>query len=190
MNKKIAGIVFVLIASVMATAVAPVMAFGPWQAFEVGNNPNLDLIPRGLINQRGAAAGNVAWFEMADVYQKWEYFDAVKGLGKANSAVEANMFAIFTWFADLFDYQAGESTVNENIWFYLSPEGSGYQYRHPSSNPLYALGYHGMVYWLTYYACAGLPLTMEEKNLIAMMVAGQHPDGVYWRYNFIAYIPD
>jgi hypothetical protein len=185
MKKKIAGIVFVLIASVMATTVVPVMAFGPWQAFEVDNNPNLDEGIRSLINQRGAAAGNVAWFMMADVYQKWSYFDAVAGLGKANSAVEADISVVATFLADLFAFGAGESTVNENKWFYLSPEGSGNQYTHSAYG-----GPHGMVYWLTFYASAGLGMSTANRKIAAAAEAALHPDGVYWRYNFIAYIPD
>ncbi len=177
--KKTAVVVFALALSMMAAVVAPVMAIGPEQAFVVGLNPNLRFAAGAVHIGRGAAGGNVLWYESPNGYSgKWEYFDATAGRGKINNAIIATISTISQFPADGNLYLAGKPTVNDNKWIYLSPEGSGNHFQFPLPSPLNALGSHGMIWWLFY-------LGFGRIVSVADNAAAQYPNGVFWQYNFV-----
>jgi len=164
--KKAAVLILALALSMMFMTVAPAMAIGPWQALEVGNNPNLWVSLGALHNSRGEAVGVVLWAESSGVWLKWSFFDALSGQGKANNAIAATLATLAQFSADVTAHINGEPAVNENKWIYLSQEGSGNQYNG-----------HGMVWWLFYL--------ISGSNDIASYGATRYPNGVYWKYNFI-----
>jgi len=180
--KKAIVTVFVLALIMIFPAVAPVMAIGPDQAFDVGNNPNLAVVLGLLQNDRGAAQGVVIWVESSKGYLgKWEFFDASEGEGRMNNAINAGILTLIQGGLDENAYVSGNPTVNENKWIFLSPEGSGYQFRFPDTptyHERYLLGYHGMIYWLFYLSFGHTPTLADD-------VAAAHPDGIFWNYNFV-----
>lgn len=152
---------------------APVMAIGPWQAGEVGNNPNLSVSNGGLRDERGEAGGYIVWVQSTNGYWlKWLFFDSSSGQGKMNSAIIADIATLAQSSADGLSYANGQNTVNENQWIYLSPDGSGTQYTVPG------LGTHGMVWWLFY---AGFGHSVATAN----DAASRYPNGAFWQYNFV-----
>jgi hypothetical protein len=164
--KKAAVLVPTLALLMISAAVAPVMAIGPWQAKDVGKNPNLVTLLGALKNDRGKAVGVVEWFGAQDVLMKMSFFDTVSGQGKANNAINATISTVAQFFTDFLAYMNGEPTVNENKWIILSPEGSGNQF-----------GGHGMIWWLFNYTFG--------NSATADLVASLYPNGVYWIYNFV-----
>jgi hypothetical protein len=169
--KKATVLIFALALLMMSAVVAPAMAIGPWEALEVGNNPNLWVALGALHNSRGEAVGVVVWTEISGVSLKWSFFDTVSGQGKANNAIVATLSTLAQFSADLNAYMNGEPTVNENKWIIMSPDGSGNQYFHPT------YGWHGTIWWLFYIG--------SGSSSIASYVASLYPNGVYWMYNFI-----
>lgn len=164
--KKAPVLILALALSVMFMTVAPAMAIGPWQALEVGNNPNLFVNLGALHNTRGETGVPVLWVETSGIWQKWSFFDALSGQGKVNNAIGATYPTLMQFLADWNAYVNGGPTVNENRWIYLSPEGSGNQYNG-----------HGMV-WCLFFGISG-------SEAIASFVASEYSNGVYWKYNFI-----
>ena len=180
--KKAVSIVFVLALIVIFPAIAPVMAIGPNQAFDVGNNPNLTFDLEALENHRGAALGFVLWHESSLGYSgKWWWFDASEGGGKMNNAIDADIYTLSQYGLDETTWLSGNPTVNENKWIFLSPEGSGNQFQFPDFPPYQAyhlLGSHGMIWWLFY-------LGFGNSVTLANFVAANYPDGIFWNYNFV-----
>lgn len=164
--KKASVLIFALALLMMFMTVAPAIAIGPWQAWEVGNNHNLFVNLGALHNTRGGSGTPVLWVETSGFWQKWSFFDALSGQGKANNAIAATYPTLMQFLADWNAYMNGEPTVNENNWIYLSPESSGNQYNG-----------HGMI-WCLFFGISG-------SNAIASSVASLYPNGVYWKYNFI-----
>lgn len=158
MKRGVSLIVLIMALLMTFAAVAPVLAIGPWEAVEVGNNPNLLTILGALKNDRGKAVGVVEWFEASGVWMKMSFFDTVSGQGKANNAITATISTVMQFYIDFHAYMDGKPTVNENKWIILSPEGSGNQYQFPDTpqtHNLYLLGSHGMIWWLLARALKG-----------------------------------
>ena len=177
--KKTAVVTFVLALSMIVGAIAPVIAIGPEEAFNVGLNPNLWIGGGAVHNNRGAAGGNVLWYESSKGYSgKWEMFDTASGQGKMNNAIIATINTLSQFSSDETAYLNGQPTVNENTWIFMSPEGSGNQFQFPSPNPLYALGPHGMIWWFFY-------LGFGHSVPFANTVAAEYPNGSFWQYNFV-----
>jgi hypothetical protein len=175
----------------MFAAVGPVLANGPDEAFLVGNNPNLWMSAppmSALHDSRGNAGGNIIWVEAHDrttgaylCSEKWNYFDAAAGAGKMNNAIIATMPTLNQFTADMTAYVAGNPTVNENKWIFMSPEGSGYQY---TSTTYPTLGTHGMIWWFFYGAFRAGNMPSSAASAAALAVAQAYPNGVFWNYNF------
>jgi hypothetical protein len=189
--KKTTGVVLGLALLMIFAAVGPVLANGPDEAFEVGNNPNLWMSTppmAALHNQRGNAGGNIIWVDIRDkttgayLYsEKWNFFDAAAGTGKTNNAIIATIPTLNQFTADNTAYAAGNPTVNDNKWIFLSPEGSGNQYTSPT---LPALGAHGMTWWFFFGSMRMGGLSSTAASAAATAIAGEYPNGVFWNYNF------
>ena len=167
LNKiRIAVATFLLIAAMMCT---PVLAIGPFQAVDVGNNPNLTALsfPEEVArNWRGEAGGYMNW-AASDI--KSMFFDASAGQGKANNAVQANMATLSEIALEL----SGDAQLTlENKWIYLSPEGSGNQF---TGGPL---GTHGMLWWFT-WGISG------HNVAVANQWASLYPDGAFWQFAIV-----
>ena len=178
--KKIAVLVLSMALLIPILSAVPVMAIGPDQAFDVGLNPNLFSLAGALHNERGAAGGNVLWFESSIGYMgKWEFFDAASGQGKMNNAIIASggLF-ILQYASDETAYLNGQPTVDENKWIFMSPEGSGNQFQFPLPSPLNALGSHGMIWWFFYFG-------FGRSVTFANQIAAEYPNGVFYQYTFI-----
>jgi len=182
MNKKILGIVVVLMA--VAMLATPVMAIAPLKALEVGNNPNLEPTETGydgVINNRGNAGGSIITvLGDSGVWIQWNWFNASSGKGKFKNAIEAGppdvpIFDIMD--ADTEAFANGEETLLENKWIFMSPDGSGKQISSP-------IGTHGLVFWM-YWGLAGGIAAMPDSAIFAAEHAAEFPDGVFWKYNFI-----
>ena len=185
MNRKILGIAVALIAVTMMTI--PVMAIGPTKALEVGNNPNLKPTTTGYgaVNTCGNSGdGVITVLDPRGIWIKWNWFNASIGKGKFNTAINAGpappepsvpIFDIME--ADIEAFLNAEETQLENKWIFMSPEGSGKQIPSP-------IGTHGMVFWM-FWGLAGGANAMPDSAIFAAEETAKHPDGVFWKYNFI-----
>jgi hypothetical protein len=180
--KKAIVAVFALALIMVFPAVAPVMAIGPDQSFDVGNNPNLTNALGALQNHRGAALGYVLWYESSKGFSgRWLFFDAPEGGGKMKNAIDADIYTLTQGSLDEAALLSGNPTVNENKWIFLSSESSGNQFIFPDTpayHALYLLGSHGMIWWLFYFG-------FGHSSTLANNVAAAHPDGVFWNYNYV-----
>jgi len=166
--KKTAVVVLALALLMMLGAVVPVMAIGPFNAGEVGNNKNLDFHSGGVRNFRGAADGSNIWAvssEGVGIFWRWRPVSEDKVL-------EDRAFVIsdITALAQLLYQIAGTQDPElENKWVYLSGTG-GAQYNA-------GFGSHGMMYWFLFLVFKDPALALSGER--------QNPDGTYFMYNFI-----
>ena len=185
MNKKILMLTITLLAvTMMAT---PVMAMGPTKALEVGNNPNLKPAITGIgavLTCGKSGNGVIIALDPRGVWIKWNWFNASIGKGKFKNAINAgpappepsvSIFNIME--ADTQAFLNGEETQLENKWIFMSPEGSGKQI---SS----LIGTHGMVFYMFWFLAGGAG-AMPDSAIFAAIETAKHPDGVFWKYNFI-----
>jgi hypothetical protein len=177
--KKATVPLLALASLMMFAAVAPVMAIGPEQAFDVGNNPNLWIGGGAIHNDHGEAGGNILWYKASSGYSgKWLLSDPTSGEGKMNDAIIATISIISQFAADQTAFLSGNPTVNENKWIFLSPDGSGNQFAY-SSGPFAAYGSHGILWWLMFFGPA------QRNATQASTIAANYPNGLFWNYNFV-----
>jgi len=143
-NKKIliALVIVIITTSILTT---PVMAIGPSNALDVGNNKNLEPSGQGVMNHRGGeGSGLIIWMigQSGMHWVKWEFQDAAsQAKGMMNNAIIAEysgpQSGLMPYFTSL-----GE---NENKWIYFSGDGETYpgQYTGP-------FGTHGMLWWFMF----------------------------------------
>jgi len=174
--------VLVLAVALLAVAMlaTPVMAIGPYNAYEVGNNPNLKYLNGGTVNAKGNAGGsNVwAWSTTNEYWVRWKWLDPSDAKGIMNSAIMVTNIMQLT--------QVTTSDYG-NKWIYLSGDGGSnlYQFQFPASgsNPQipYAyynsLGKHGMLWWLFFFAFGSVGA--------ADSTIGNFPNGALWMHNLI-----
>jgi len=150
-NRKILLIVLAFALVMVSSAFAPVLAYGPIRAFEVGHNPNIQAgipAPVGMV-QLDAADNTVIWVAIDGLIL--HDVNAGTGQGRMNNAIIVDM----TVLADIQVHP--ESYYNK--WIYLSPEDGT-----PNS------GGHGMLYYFV-IATWGPGMLSE--------VLGKHPDGLF-----------
>ena len=153
MNKKILMSTITLLAVTMM--VTPVMAIGPLKALEVGKNPKLDgSFPMGFVMLDDVGPNNIFWLNGLGVIMYGS--DAVKGEGRMNNAIIANI--------DTLVEMQTNPPLYENKWIYLSGT-DGAQWDNPFDDP--DKGSHGMAYWsfLTMFGpVASVELEQEYAN--------------------------
>ncbi len=141
----------------------PVMAFGPFQANDVGNNKNLLAMSEedAIINYRGAASGFNTWVigEAAGDWLQWRFRDTRDAPGLMNNALVCHLTDVNPRFL---------MVDNENQWIYLSGDALGQPNRTPSG--------HGTLY--LYMAALFGPTYASE-------VAEVFPYGVFYMYNIV-----
>lgn len=125
MNKKFLGFSFFLISAFLL--ITPVMAIGPFQALEVGNNENLDGVTGLLVFNDNPSGNTILWSSQGTIMLS---MIASKDQGRMNNAIIANIGTLMVMKNNP-DYR--------NKWIYLSGE---------SGPNLYMS--HGMLYWFTY----------------------------------------
>jgi hypothetical protein len=158
MDRKILIVTIVILAA--AILVTPVMAIGPFNALDVGNNKNLGSSGAGVMNHRGGEGGGLIYWMMGvsgEHWVKWEFQDAAsqaKGIMKNAIIAEYSgpQNGMMPYFVSL-----GE---NENKWIYLSGDGD-----YPSQYNGGILGTHGMLWWFMFGVTfvATYPVVFAEK---------------------------
>jgi hypothetical protein len=126
-NRRVLVICVALIALVMLAT--PVMAIGPKQAAEEGNNPNLAVMFGGVVNKRGAANGTNVWASAGNYSVEWKWRDPLEAKGLMNNALDVINTTL------LIQYMSGKY---DNKWMFLSGDGAG--------QPNKYMG-HGMLWW-------------------------------------------
>ena len=107
--KKAKYLISALLVLMLSAVAMPVMAIGPEQAAEVGNNPNLS-IPTGNPRLDTPSGVHNLW---TSVFNHW--IDASKGGGKMNNAVIVGPTADVT-----LAYLLTHLSEYENTWIYFS----------------------------------------------------------------------
>ncbi len=110
--KKAKYLISALLVLMLSAVAMPVMAIGPEQAAEVGNNPNLSS-PRGNPVLDTPSGVHNVW---TSAFNHW--IDASKGEGKMNNAVIVGPTADVT-----LAYLLTHISEYENTWIYLSQIG-------------------------------------------------------------------
>jgi hypothetical protein len=166
MNRKLSGIIVAILVS--AILVSPVMAIGPTNAGQVGNNPNLTLNPNGQPTMDNPSGSRRVWGH--DIVF---WLDASKANGVINNAI----------IADISTLSALGKNPDEfnNMWIYLSGEHYGNTFNNPIDNP--DVGSHGMFYWML----RGLGFPHSYALAVALDRA---PDGFYFRMHDSGSIED
>jgi len=183
---KKAALVLAVALMVVAMLATPVMAIGPYNAYEVGNNPNLKYLNGGTVNAKGNAGGsNVwAWSTTNEFWVRWKWLQPTDAKGILNKAVMATSME---------DLELVVTADYENKWIYLSGDDkpsypNPYQFRFPkptnASDPdyptnmyLWSLGSHGMLWWLFFFAF--------KSPTAANSAATSFPYGALWMHNNI-----
>ncbi len=176
MKKIILACAMTLIfAAILAT---PVLAIGPFQAYEVGNNKNLRPLGSALGNFRGGEGkGSIYWMWMAtdQHWVRWEYQDALQAKGLINVAIIAQYSGspsgMSAYFVTL------SSDENDNKWIYLSGDGG--------ANPSQYMG-HGMLYWFAFGIARLGGANSTAAAGIASGIVSRYPAGEFWRHNTIS----
>ncbi len=123
---------------------SPVMAIGPNQAGEVGNNPNLESMLGGMINLRGDASGTNVWAysTTSQNWVKWNWRNPEDAKGIMNNAIVVHI--------SILGQIAGPTY--ENKWLYLSGDGgtNADQYAF-AAGPYKTYGSHGMLWWFFFF---------------------------------------
>jgi len=113
--KKVKFLVPALLVLILSVVAMPVMAIGPFQAAEVGNNPNLSL-PAGNPTLDTPSGVHNLWGEFTGIFNHW--INASKGEGKMNNAVIVGPNADVT-----LSYLLTHLSEYENTWIYFSQIG-------------------------------------------------------------------
>ncbi len=174
MNRKV---LFVFVAlTALAMLATPVIAIGPLQALEVGNNKNLSSIvgTTGVENLRGSADGSIFAFWTGQVWVRWVFQDASQAKGLMNNAVIAQYSGAPSGMAAYFETLDSEEL--DNKWIYLSGDGG--------ANPGQFMG-HGMLYWFIFGITRLAGLTVAQAQAYAASVVASHPEGEFWKHNDI-----
>jgi hypothetical protein len=178
MKSKILGIAVTILA--IAMLASPVMAIGPFQALEVGNNKNLVIFGASVGNTRGGAGGSSYWMwvDGGQHWIKWQFKDASQAKGVMETAIipdTTNVLPNPTSLGALFT-SLSEDELN-NKWIYLSGDGPSY----PSQ-----ISTHGTLYWFTFSLAKmnGASNTIAA-NMAASIVA-DYPAGEFWMHIDIA----
>jgi hypothetical protein len=168
----------ILISTICLLAVfsaSPVMAIGPWGAYENGDNPNLVLRGGGgLNNYRGEASGSQVWAVSTSDGRsvEWKFREPSDAKGLMNNAYIAHLPL-----STLGQFGGADDTTYENKWIYLSGDGgtNADQFTSPT------LGSHGMLWWFFFFAFRG---TTNDRTMADAMAA-TYPNGALFMYNNI-----
>jgi len=181
--------VLVLAVALLAVAMlaTPVLAIGPYNAYEVGNNPNLKYLNGGTVNAKGNAGGsNVwAWSTTSGFWVRWKWLQPTDDKGIMNKAVMVTSME---------DLELVVTADYENKWIYLSGDDEPgypnlYQFAFPPpsvppTDPgfpmqfyLWKQGSHGMLWWLFFAAFKSVGA--------ADSAATSFPYGALWMHNNI-----
>ena len=183
MNKKVLGIAVILMA--VAMLATPVMAIGPFNALDVGNNKNLEPLWTGVTNHRAEdGKGMILWImgTSGTHWVRWEFQNAAsQAKGLINNAIIAEGPPSSSYFMTL-------ATGNINKWIYLSGDGEDYPaqyYNTPDDN------YHGMLWWFMFgMVFAATPGNMAQKTAAGIaagnLAVAEHPQGLFWKINEIS----
>jgi len=161
MNKKVLVIVVALMA--LAMLATPVLAIGPENAAEVGNNPNLSILAGHPVLDNPSGS-RIVWSE--DSISLW--LDASEANGVMNNAIIADISTLFAMGTSPYPF--------ENKWIYLSGEHYGNTWNNPVDDP--DSGAHGMFYWLLRFI--GFPHSYALATAL-----NRAPDGFYLKINHI-----
>jgi hypothetical protein len=151
MGKVVVSIVVLMAVTMFAT---PVMAIGPWQAEEVGNNQQLHAVEE---------SWKVVVLDAPNVDNQWNDY-----------GVESDN----VWrSADREQYlSASNAKINNAVL------GSFGLFMSMATDPEVALEYENKWIFLTYYGFMGFLLAAGFSEFEAEQIASQYPDGVYYRY--------
>lgn len=124
MRSKLLGIVITLLA--IAMLASPVLAIGPFQALEVGNNNNLVIFGTSVGNTRGEAGGSSYWMwvDGGQHWIKWQFKDASQSKGVMTTAFIPDTSQVLpnpTSLSALFTSLSADELNNK--WIYLSGDG-------------------------------------------------------------------
>ncbi len=159
--KKAAVAVLALV--FMLFTVAPVLAIGPTNAAQVGNNPNVFINPTtqktSLNTPQGLKSGldRITWLDNTNFH----YMNVSNVKGIMNNAIIADINTVNGMNAHPEDY--------DNKWIYLSGENSGNTYNG-----------HGMFYWWITSPQVGFPPDQAVESILA-----RNPDGGYVKTNYV-----
>jgi hypothetical protein len=157
MNGKVSGLSVLLIA--LALLVSPVLAIGPNNAAEVGNNKNLTGLSGSVMNDN-PSGNTILWGAQGRILLS---MIASKGEGRMNNAIIANIGTLAVMFSSP-DYA--------NKWIYLSGDGgTNIEQFAFTTGPYAPLGSHGMLFWFTLFTFGSLEAAQND--------ALEHPDGIY-----------
>ena len=166
MNGKVSALSAFLI--VLALLVSPVLAIGPNNAAEVGNNKNLTGLSGSVMNDN-PSGNTILWGAQGRILLS---MIASKGEGRMNNAIIANIGTLAVMFSNP-DYA--------NKWIYLSGDGGSNIQQYEFTIPAYpnqqpyiyysTLGEHGILFWFTLVTFGSLEAAQND--------ALEHPDGVY-----------
>ncbi len=170
--------VFVAAAFLAVIALAtPVLAIGPWEAFQVGNNKNLTMFGEALGNTRGNAGGSIYWFwvEADQHWVRWQFQDPRQAKGLMNKAIVAPQYSGLPSGLPAY-FSALDSNQLDNNWIYLSGDGATYpsQYRG-----------HGMLYWFVFGITLLGGASAADATAAANYIVSQYPAGELWKHNDI-----
>ncbi len=160
MNRKATAIVVMFALLMMLTAVAPVLAFGPLNAEEVGNNPNLTGdAATGIAHMDAGKSSNTFMWINSGTFEGMIFHDekTTIGAGRMNNVIVVTI-------ATLMDLNV-HPELYYNKWMFFSGETNG---------PTF-MG-HGMLYLFAekaFGAGSGAALVAE------------HPDGVFATWHFV-----
>jgi len=164
--KKVKILIPGLLVMMLSAIAMPVMAIGPQQAAEVGNNPHLTYFV-------GTAGAELTFLETPrDVSFLWinretqpdvifYFITAAIGQGRMNNAIVASG-------ANWLDIVLNPTNYL-NKWIYLSAESGGNTWNAPADSP--DRGSHGMLYWQL--------RALGFSHAMALEDALKHPYGVY-----------
>jgi hypothetical protein len=172
MNRKLLGLAVTILLIVILAL--PVMAIGPEQAADVGNNPNLESMLGGLINLRGEALGTNVWAysTTSQHWVKWNWRDPTAAKGLMNNAIVVHMTTL--------GQVTGEALQNK--WQYLSGDGgtNADQFIF-TAGPYKSYGSHGMLWWLFFFGFG----KNAESAAGADRAAATYPNGALLMNNLI-----
>ncbi len=170
--------VFVAAAFLAVVVLAtPVLAIGPWEAFEVGNNKNLGTFAAALGNTRGNAGGSIYWFwvEADQHWVRWQFQDPRQAKGLMNKAFVAPQYSGAPTGLPAY-FSALDSAQYDNDWIYLSGDGATYPSQYNG---------HGMLYWFVFGISRLGGASIPAATAAAVYILSQYPTGELWKHDDI-----
>lgn len=162
MNKKVSVLVLTLMA--VAMLATPVMAFGPKQAVEVGNNPNTDTFQNTWAIETPSHV-RISWDPDGKIVL-WRNANPNQGI-MDNVAFVINSGLKMVYFNQ-------HMAEFEGVWVYWSGEYAGGSWISPL---VPGEGSHGAIYWL--HRLYGF------SPVESLEIALERPYGAYMRFHFV-----